>query len=100
MAARVYQCRRYELRTPIQPIPSITEIARSRINDSQQQELLDIVIRNAKRLTDFQMKILDVTSLESQTLELKKEEFNLNHIILNAMDYIVLSMEFSSKNLQ
>ncbi len=46
------------------------------------------------------MKILDVTKLESQTLELKKEEFNLNDLILHAMDDIVLSKEFSSKNLQ
>ena len=45
--------------------------------------------------TDFQMKILDVTKLETQTLELKKEQFNLNDVILNAMDDIVLS---SSKN--
>jgi signal transduction histidine kinase len=40
----------HELRTPIQPILGITHILRSKINDSQQQELLDIVIRNAKRL--------------------------------------------------
>ena len=51
-----------------------------------------------KGLTDFQMKILDVTKLEGQTLELKKEEFNLNDVILNAMDDIVLSKEFSNKN--
>ena len=50
--------------------------------------------------TDFQMKILDVTKLESQRFELKKEQFNLNDIILNAMDDIVLSNDFSSKNLQ
>ena len=40
----------HELRTPIQPILSVTQILRSRINDSQQQELLDIVIRIANRL--------------------------------------------------
>ena len=40
----------HESRTPIQPILSITQILHSRINDSQLQELLDIVIRNAKRL--------------------------------------------------
>jgi signal transduction histidine kinase len=43
---------------------------------------------------------LDVAKLESHRLELKKEQFNLNDIILNAMDDIVLSKEFSSKNLQ
>ncbi|MGA9150494.1 MAG: HAMP domain-containing sensor histidine kinase, partial [Candidatus Nitrosopolaris sp.] len=88
----------HELRTPIQPILGITQILRSRINDGQQQELLDTVIRNAKRLNRLSDEILDVTKLESQTLELKKEPFNLNDVILNAMDDIVLSKEFGSKN--
>jgi two-component system, OmpR family, sensor histidine kinase VicK len=85
----------HELRTPIQPILSVTQILRSTINDSQQQELLDIVIRNAKRLNRLSDEILDVTKLETQTLELRKEQFNLNDVILNAMDDIVLS---NSKN--
>ena len=87
----------HELRTPIQPILSITQILHSRINDSEQQELLDIVIRNAKRLNRLSDEILDVTKLESQTLELKKEQLNLNDVILNAMDDIVLSKEFSNR---
>jgi two-component system, OmpR family, sensor histidine kinase VicK len=88
----------HELRTPIQPILSMTQILRSRINDSQQLELLDIVIRNAKRLNRLSDEILDVTKLESQTLELKRESFNLNDVILNTMDDIVLSKDFISKN--
>ena len=90
----------HELRTPIQPILSITQILRSRINDDQQQELLDIVIRNAKRLNRLSDEILDVTKLESQRFGLKKEQFNLNDIILHAIDDIVLGKEISSKNLQ
>ncbi|MFZ0513738.1 MAG: histidine kinase dimerization/phospho-acceptor domain-containing protein [Candidatus Nitrosopolaris sp.] len=52
----------------------MTQILRSRINDSQQQELLDVIIRNAKRLNRLSDEILDVTQLESQTLEPKKEQ--------------------------
>jgi signal transduction histidine kinase len=58
-----------------------------------------MVIRNAKRLNRLSDEILDVTKLESQTLELKKEHFNLNDVILNAMDDIVLGKEFGSKDL-
>jgi signal transduction histidine kinase len=86
----------HELRIPIQPILGLTHILRSRTTDREQQELLDIVIRNAKRLNKLSDEILDVTRLESQKLELKKEEFNLNDIILNAIDEITLSKEFSS----
>jgi signal transduction histidine kinase len=43
---------------------------------------------------------LDVTKLESKTLELKKEQFNLNDVILHTTDDIVLSNEVRSKKLQ
>ena len=81
----------HELRTPIQPILSLTQILHSKINDSQQQESLDIVIRNAKRLKKLSDELLYVTRLETQTLELKKEQFNLNEVILHAIDDTVLS---------
>ncbi|MFZ0514385.1 MAG: HAMP domain-containing sensor histidine kinase, partial [Candidatus Nitrosopolaris sp.] len=90
----------HELRTPMQPILSLTQILRSGTNDSQQQELLDVVIRNAKRLNRLSDEILDVTRLETQTFELKKEMFNLNDVILNTVDDIRLSHEYNGKNLQ
>src|SRR5919206_1878928 len=76
----------HELRTPIQPILSLTEVVRSKINEPQQQELLDVTIRNAKRLQHLTEDILDVTKIESQSLNLKDESFNLNDIITNSID--------------
>jgi signal transduction histidine kinase len=90
----------HELRTPIQPIIGLTQILRSQITDSKQQELLDVTIRNAKRLNKLSSEILDVTRLESHTFELNQEVCNLKDIIVNTMDDIILSNEFSSKNIQ
>jgi signal transduction histidine kinase len=90
----------HELRTPIQPILSLTQILHSKINDSQQQESLIIVIRNAKRLKKLSDDLLYITRLETQTLELKKEQFNLNEVILHAIDDIELSKAFSSNHLK
>ena len=90
----------HELRTPIQPILSLTQILHSKIKDSQQQESLDIIIRNAKRLKKLSDELLYITKLETQTLELKKEQFNLNEVILHVIDDIVLSKEFSSNHLK
>jgi signal transduction histidine kinase len=90
----------HELRTPIQPILSMTQILHSKIKDSQQQQFLNIVYRNAKRLNILSEEILYVTRLETKTLELKKEQFNLNEVILHTIDDIVLSNEFTSKNLK
>jgi signal transduction histidine kinase len=78
----------HELRTPIQPILSLTEVLRSKIKDNEQEELLAVIIRNAKRLGQLTQNILDVTRIESQSLQLKKEVFDLNDIILNIVqDY-------------
>jgi len=90
----------HELKTPIQPILGITEVLRSKIKDKEQQGLLDVIIRNAKRLKKLSSEILDVTRIESRSLEIKKEQFNLNDIIVNAMDDIILSKEFGDKNIQ
>jgi two-component system, OmpR family, sensor histidine kinase VicK len=75
----------HELRAPIQPILGLTEIVRSRIKDSQEQQLLDIVLRNAKRLQRLTEDILDISRIESKSLDLKKESFNLNDMILTAI---------------
>ncbi|MFL6462121.1 MAG: ATP-binding protein [Nitrososphaeraceae archaeon] len=82
----------HELRTPIQPILSLTESIRSKIKEPQQQELLDITIRNAKRLQRLTEDILDVTKIESHSLNLKKESFNLNDVITNVMEDIVANI--------
>jgi signal transduction histidine kinase len=83
----------HELRTPIQPIIGLSEVLRSRRREDiekveeqiQHDEFLDIIIRNAKRLQNLSEDILDVTKIESQLLLLKKEKFNLNQLILNAV---------------
>jgi two-component system sensor histidine kinase VicK len=78
----------HELRTPIQPILGLTEVLRSKIKDSQQQELLDVIIRNAKKLQQLSEDILEVTRIESKKLLLNRERFNLNDIIYDLVqDY-------------
>jgi hypothetical protein len=39
---------RDELRNPIQPILSLTEVVERKTDDMQQKELLGVVVRNAK----------------------------------------------------
>jgi len=78
----------HELRTPIQPILGLSAVLRSRTKDTDQYELLDAIIRNAKRLQRLTENILDVTKIESQSLQLKKERFSLNEIIRNVINDI------------
>jgi two-component system, OmpR family, sensor histidine kinase VicK len=76
----------HELRTPIQPILGLSAVLRSKTKDTDQHELLDAIIRNAKRLQRLTENILDVTRIESHSLELNKERFSLNEIIRNVIN--------------
>jgi hypothetical protein len=88
----------HELRTPIQPILGLTGILRSNNNSrgktsaAKQDELLDIIMRNARRLQRLADDILDVTKIESESLNLKKEFFNLNDVITNSIDDIITNI--------
>src|SRR6266516_3010924 len=76
----------HELRNPIQPILGLSEVMRSRIMDPEQIGMLDITIRNAKRLRRLTEDILDVSKIESQKpLQLNKERFNLTEILVNTI---------------
>jgi two-component system, OmpR family, sensor histidine kinase VicK len=78
----------HELRTPIQPILSLSQVLQSKIKDTKQRELLDAIVRNAKRLQRLTNDILDVTKIESHSLNLNKEQFELSNVISNCISDI------------
>ena len=72
----------HELRTPIQPILGLADVLRSKINNIEQLEYVDVIIKNAKRLLHLAEDILDVSRIESQSLELHNVElFNIKDVI-------------------
>jgi signal transduction histidine kinase len=87
----------HELRTPIQPILGLSEVLYAKIKDTEQRQLLDTITRNAKRLQRLTDDILDVTKIESQSLKLNKERFNLNDVITNVIDEMIVNREFKNE---
>ena len=89
----------HELRSPIQPILGLSELLRSnkgrRGNSSsssnssnsaamsleKEEEILDVIVRNSKRLRKLAEDILDVAKIEGGSLFLKKEKFNIKEMI-------------------
>jgi two-component system sensor histidine kinase VicK len=74
----------HELRDPIQPVLGLAEVLQSRkgINIQEQEELLAIIIRNAKRLKALTENILDLTRIESQSsLTVHKEIVDIQEVI-------------------
>ena len=79
----------HELRTPIQPILGLTDAIYSKVKDEELHELLEVIIRNAKRLKRLTDNLLDVTKIEGRSLKLNKEKFNLNILISEVLkDYV------------
>ena len=68
------------LRLPFNLLSS-SEVLLSKIKDSRHRELLNVVSRNANRLRRLAEDILDVSRIESHSLSLHKEQFNINDII-------------------
>lgn len=76
----------HELRNPIQPILGLSQSLLSKTgNIEQYSELLEPICRNAKRLNRLAEDILDLTHIESKSLQLHTEQFNLRDMILNAI---------------
>jgi two-component system, OmpR family, sensor histidine kinase VicK len=75
----------HELRTPIQPILGLAQVLKDQISDSTQTRFLDIILRNAKRLQQLQGDMLDVTRIESGSMKIYEESFNLNELIFNVV---------------
>ena len=73
----------HELRTPTQSILGFAEILE--MESERSRQLANPILRNAIRLQRLTGDILDVTRIESQTLRLNKEEFDLNEVISNVI---------------
>lgn len=70
----------HELRSPIQPIMLCAELAKKGPN--KQEEVLDIVISESRRLKKLADDILDVTRIESGSLTYDLQKSKINEIIL------------------
>jgi two-component system, OmpR family, sensor histidine kinase VicK len=78
----------HELRTPIQPILILIDILLTdskKGNITHHEEMLNVIHRNAKRLQRVTENILDVTKIESDSLDLKKDTFDLNETIMSVL---------------
>ncbi len=75
----------HELKNPIQPILTSSEILKSRLKDKEMYSIIDIINRNVSKLKQLTNDILDVTKIETKNFRLNKRLFDLNELILNVI---------------
>lgn len=68
----------HELRTPIQPILGVAEMLESELGE---REDVRMIARNARRLERLTQDLLDVAKIESQSLKLNKERFDVGELV-------------------
>jgi two-component system, OmpR family, sensor histidine kinase VicK len=77
----------HEMKTPTQAIIGYSDLMQK--HPDKREEMLKAISRNAVRLQRLTNDILDVTRIDSNTLNLRKEQFNLDSLIANVVqDYV------------
>jgi two-component system, OmpR family, sensor histidine kinase VicK len=71
----------HELRTPIQPILGLSGVLQDSIDTDPEKVYVEMITRNAKRLEKLTEDLLDVTRIESHSLNLNKGSLNLKDVI-------------------
>jgi signal transduction histidine kinase len=74
----------HEMKTPTQAIIGYSDLMQK--HPDKREEMVKAISRNAIRLQRLTNDILDVTRIESQTLKLDKEKFNLSDLIANVVE--------------
>ena len=74
----------HEMKTPIQAILSYSQLLQ--MYPERQKEFTQAINRNSLRLQRLSNDILDVAKIESRSLKLNKEIFDLNEVISNIIE--------------
>ena len=91
----------HELKTPLQPILGLCELLRDRKTEIiKDEEILDVIIRNSKRLMKLAEDILNVAKIESGSFSLKKERFDIGELISEIMNDIEEKTVENKKNIK
>ncbi|HZB73111.1 MAG TPA: HAMP domain-containing sensor histidine kinase, partial [Nitrososphaeraceae archaeon] len=88
----------HEMKTPTQAILGMSGLLQ--YYPEKKDELIEIIRRNAKRLQTLTNDILDVTRIESQTLQLEKERFNIYGLLSDLIKDYTERIKSDNKNIE
>ena len=88
----------HEMKTPTQAILGMSGLLQ--YYPEKKDELIEIIRRNAKRLQALTSDILDVTRIESQTLQLEKERFNVYDLLADVAKDYTERVKSDNKNIE
>ena len=88
----------HELRTPTQAVLTYSELLRR--HPEKKEDMIEAIYRNAERLQRLTNDILDVTRIESKTLKVNKEKFNLSDLLSKVIEDYKSNIEKNNRNVR
>nr|MDQ6864231.1 sensor histidine kinase [Thermoproteota archaeon] len=88
----------HEMKTPTQAILGYSKLTQR--HPEKREEMIQAISRNATRLQRLTNDILDVTRIESQSLILNLERFNLNEVISDIVEDYRSEIEKSNSDIE
>ena len=88
----------HEMKTPTQAILGTSGLLQ--YYPEKKDELIEVIRRNAKRLQTLTSDILDVTRIESQTLKLEIERFNILELLSEMIEEYTERIKSDNKNVK
>jgi signal transduction histidine kinase len=88
----------HEMKTPTQAILGTSGLLQ--YYPEKKDELIEVIRRNAKRLQTLTSDILDVTRIESQTLKLEIERFNILELLSEVIEEYTERIKSDNKNIK
>src|SRR5215216_5911659 len=88
----------HEMKTPTQAIVGYSDLIQK--HPERREEMIQAISRNALRLQRLTNDILDVTRIDSQTLNLHKEQFNIGDLIARVVEDYRSQIEKENQNVK
>jgi two-component system, OmpR family, sensor histidine kinase VicK len=88
----------HEMKTPTQAILGYSELLQT--HPERREEIIQAIQRNAARLRKLTSDLLDITRIESQSLRLNIERFNLNDFMSSVIRDCKSSLDSNNDNIK
>jgi two-component system sensor histidine kinase VicK len=88
----------HEMKTPTQAIIGYSDLIQK--HPDKREDMIQAILRNAIRLQRLTNDILDVTRIDSQTLNLYKQQFNLNDLFTTVINDYRNQIEKENQNVE